>query len=67
MLDRIVQAYTFCPLKSTEPQSKRFGVQETCAKLCGTVDFWIEVRLLMILLENSTVNVLQQNRKTQDS
>ena len=37
--------------KSTNPQNKRFGAQETCMELCGTVDVWITVSLQNFFLE----------------
>ena len=30
---------------STNPQSKLFGVKETCTELCGTVGVWIALSL----------------------
>ena len=37
--------------KSTNPQNKRFGAQETCTELCGTVDVWITVSFQTVFLE----------------
>ena len=37
--------------ESTNPQNKRFGAQETCMELCGTVDVWITVSLQNFFLE----------------
>ena len=31
----------FVSQKSSSPENKRFGAQETCTKFCGTVDVWI--------------------------
>ena len=37
--------------KSTNQQNKRFGEQETCTELCGTVEFWITVSVQALFLE----------------
>ena len=37
--------------KSTNPQNKRFGAQENCTELCGTVDVWITVSFQTFFLE----------------
>ena len=37
--------------KSTNPQNKRFGAEETCTELCGTVDVWITMRFQTFVLE----------------
>ena len=37
--------------KRTNPQNKRFDAQETCRKLCETVDVWITVSLQYLFLE----------------
>ena len=29
----------FALQKSKDPQNKRFGAQDTCTEMCGTVDF----------------------------
>ena len=41
----------FVPQKRTNPQINRFGAQETCAELCGTVDVWITVSFQTFFLE----------------
>ena len=37
--------------KSTNPQNKRFGAQEICIELCGTVDVWITMSFQTFVLE----------------
>ena len=37
--------------KSTNPQDKRFGVQESCSELCGTVGAWITMSFPTFFLE----------------
>ena len=37
--------------KYTNAQSKRFGVQEACTELCGTVDAWITLSVQTFFLE----------------
>ena len=49
--------------KSTKPQKKHFGVQETCTELCGTVDVWITVTFPTFYLETQSVNILQKKRE----
>ena len=49
--------------KSTNPQSKQFGVQETCRELCGTVDVWIIVSCPTTFREIYSVNILQREHK----
>ena len=38
-------------LQKFHTHNAKFGVQETCTELCGTVDVWIKVRLKKISLE----------------
>ena len=45
------QKYSHRPPISTNPQNKRFGAQETCTELCGTVDVCITVGFQTFLLE----------------
>ena len=45
------QQCSFCPLKCSNPHNKRFGAQETCTELCGTVDAWITVIFQTFFLE----------------
>ena len=40
----------FIRQKCTNPKSKRFGAQEACTELYGTVDVWITVGLQTFLL-----------------
>ena len=49
--------------KSTNPQNKRFGAQETCMEFCGTVDVWITVSLQTFFLELERVNTLEKEQK----
>ena len=37
--------------KSTDAQSKRFGVKESCMELCGTVDIWVTLSLQTVFLD----------------
>ena len=49
--------------ESTNPQSKSFGVQETCTELSGAVDVWTTMSLQAFLLELYMVNLLQEGQK----
>ena len=46
-----VQAYSIRPQKSSNPQSKKFGVQETCMESSGKEDVWITVSLTKFFLK----------------
>ena len=49
--------------KGTNPQNKRFGVQEACREMCAAVDVWIKVSLQKSSLELQRVNALQKEQK----
>ena len=49
--------------KSTNPQSKQIGVQDTCRKMCGKVDFWITVSFPTLLPVINRVKFLQKEQK----
>ena len=49
--DGEVQNYSFRPPKCTNPQNNRFGAQETCTELCGTMDVWVTVMFQSFFLE----------------
>ena len=49
--------------KSTNPQNKRFGAQETRTELCGTVDVWITVSFEAFFLELQRVTTLPKDLK----
>ena len=49
--------------KSTKPQNKRFGAQETCTELCRTVDVWITMSFRTFSRDLKTVNTLQREEK----
>ena len=50
-IDGKLQGYPFRPPKNTNPQNKRFGAQETCKELFGTVDVWVTVSFQSLFLE----------------
>ena len=52
-IDGKVHGYPFRPPKKTNPntQNNRFGAQETCAELCGTVNVWVTVSFQTFFLE----------------
>ena len=50
--------------KSTNPQSKRFDVHETCAGFCGTLDVWITVRCSAFSQSFTGWTFCKRNRKS---
>ena len=57
----------FVHQKSTNLQSERFGIQETCTELCRTVDAQITVSFPTFYIEKYGVKILQIEQKLQDS
>ena len=49
--------------KTSNPQNKRSGVQETCTEMYGAVDNWITVSSHSFFLELLRVNTLQNEQK----